>query len=99
LIDPASTPKSEVDKLVAAARLHGVETSAHFVAKPEDIAPAVAAARAVGAQGINVLASQLFYANHRNIQARVSNARLPAIYQWSEWVAEGRRDRLRPALH
>jgi putative tryptophan/tyrosine transport system substrate-binding protein len=89
LIDPASTPKSEVDKLVAAARLHGVETSAHFVAKPEDIAPAVAAARAVGAQGINVLASQLFYANHREIQARVSNARLPAIYQWSEWVAEG----------
>lgn len=89
LVDPASTPRPEVDKLIAAARLHGVEPSMHFVAKPEDIAPAVAAAQAVGAQGINVLASQLFYANHREIQARVSNARLPAIYQWSEWVMEG----------
>jgi putative ABC transport system substrate-binding protein len=51
-------------------------------AKPEDIVPAVDAAKGSGAQALNVLASALFVDNRRLIVERTAAVRLPAMYQW-----------------
>ena len=58
------------------------------VTKPEEIAPAIDAAKASGATALNVLASALLFNNRKIIFERVATWRLPAIYQWPE-MAEG----------
>ncbi len=89
LIDPASTPNSEIDKLEAAARSRGASFFGFRINRQEEIGPAIDAARAQGAEAINVLASQLFNVNHLEILDRLDRTGLPAIYQWPEWVTEG----------
>ena len=58
------------------------------VAKPEDIAPAVDAAKASGAETLNFLASALFFPVNRIDIERATAVRLPAIHHWPE-AAEG----------
>ena len=65
----------------------GVELSIHQVTKPEEIAPAIDAAKTSGAIALNVLASALLFNNRKIIFERVAAWRLPAIYQWPE-IAE-----------
>src|SRR5262249_36528634 len=72
-----------------AARARGVELSIQRLARPEDIVPAINAAKASDAAALNVLASALFYNNRTIIFDRVATLRLPAIYQWPEWAEEG----------
>jgi putative ABC transport system substrate-binding protein len=74
-----------------AARLRGVELSVFGVAGPEEIVPAINAAKASGAEAINFLASQLFGSsrNYRIVMERVAEMRLPGIYQWPETAEEG----------
>src|SRR5262249_55023937 len=70
-------------------RARGVELSIQRLARPEDIVPAINAAKASDAAALNVLASALFYNNRTIIFDRVATLRLPAIYQWPEWAEEG----------
>jgi putative ABC transport system substrate-binding protein len=88
IADPGSTSAGEL-KALQAAHPVGVALSIHQARNPEEITSAIDAARAEGAEAINVLASQLFNANHAEIIAAVARVRLPALYQWPEWAEEG----------
>jgi putative tryptophan/tyrosine transport system substrate-binding protein len=59
------------------------------IARPEEIAPAIDAAKASGAAALNVLATPLFFVNRRIIYERAATLRLPAIYQFPEMAEEG----------
>src|SRR5262249_1361565 len=50
---------------------------------------AIDAAKAGGAQGLNVLASPLLHGSRRTIFAHTTELHLPAIYQWPETALEG----------
>jgi putative ABC transport system substrate-binding protein len=89
LADTDTTSPQQLQKLQDAARTRGVELSLHRVARPEEIAPAVDAARAANAAALNVLASPVLFANRQLIIARTATLRLPAIYQWPEVAEEG----------
>jgi putative ABC transport system substrate-binding protein len=82
LADPAVSVPERLQALQEMARARGVELSVHRAAKPEDIVPAVDAAKGSGAQALNVLASALFVDNRRLIVERTAAVRLPAMYQW-----------------
>ena len=72
-----------------AARAKGIELVIQTVGTPEEIAPAIDAAKASDAAGLNVLAMPLFYANRRITFERTAALRLPTIYQWPEMVRQG----------
>ena len=88
LVDPGSTTAVQAKTLVQSAGMHGVELSIHQVTKPEEIAPAIDAAKASGATALNVLASALLFNNRKIIFERVATWRLPAIYQWPEMAED-----------
>jgi putative ABC transport system substrate-binding protein len=88
LVDPATKTSQQVQELVDAARSRGVALAIHQVTRPDQILPAIDAARAAGAAALNVLATPLFSTNRQAIIARTAALRLPAIYQWPE-IAEG----------
>ena len=60
---------------------------------PEEIAPALSAAKAAGAQAINFLASPLFSLpgtrNNALVLEQLVALRLPAIFQWPETAEAG----------
>jgi putative tryptophan/tyrosine transport system substrate-binding protein len=89
LADTNVSRPSQLKALEDAARARGVEFSLHRVARVEEIAPAIEAAKASDAAGLNVLASALFFNNRRIILERVAALGLPAMYQWPEWAEEG----------
>ena len=59
------------------------------MAKGEEIAAAIDAAKASGATALNVSASPLFFTHRQLIMDRVAVLRLPAIYEWPETAEEG----------
>lgn len=89
LADPAVTVQGHLRELEKAARAGGVELSVYKVSKASEIAPAIDAAGASGAQGLNVLASSLFNANQQLIRDRTAALKLPAMYQWPEMAEAG----------
>jgi putative ABC transport system substrate-binding protein len=89
LVDANTTTPRELDELMSAARERGVELSLHRVTILEEIVPTINAAKASGAEAINVLASSLFFNNRRMILERIAALRLPAIYQWPEMAEQG----------
>ena len=88
LVDPDSTTAVQAKTLVQSAGVRGVELSIQQVTKPEEIAPAIDAAKASGATALNVLASALLFNNRNIIFERVATWRLPAIYQWPEMAED-----------
>jgi len=89
LADSNTTAPRQLKALQDAARARGIELSLHRVAKPEEIGPAIDAAKNSGAAALNVLATPLFFANRRAIFERVTALRLPAMYHWPEMVEDG----------
>jgi putative ABC transport system substrate-binding protein len=69
LADPANTMPEQLRALQDAARARGIELSIHLGANPEEIAAAIDAAQASGAQALNVLAAPLLDANRRLIMS------------------------------
>ena len=88
LVDPGSTTAVQAQALVRSAGARHIELSIHKVTKPEEIAPAIDAAKASGATALNVLASALLFNNRKIIFERVTTWRLPAIYQWPEMAED-----------
>jgi putative ABC transport system substrate-binding protein len=89
LVDTNTTTPSGLRVLEDAARVRGVELSIHGVARREEIASAIDAAKAADAGAINVLASSLFFNSRAYIFDRVAALRLPAVYQWPEMAEQG----------
>ena len=84
LADPGTTAPAQLQGLQDAAKAHGMTLSVFPAGKQADIAPAIEAAHAAGAEALNVLASAIFYVAQRQIFARTAALKLPAIYQWPE---------------
>src|SRR5262249_47169987 len=63
--------------------------SIHSVAHREEIGSAIDAAKAVGAEGLNVLASALVFNSRAFIFDRARALRLPPVYQWPQMAEEG----------
>lgn len=82
LADPTVTAPQHLQALQEMARAGGAQFSVHRAAKPAEIVPAIDAAKASGAQALNVLASALFSNNRRLIVERTAALRLPAMYQY-----------------
>lgn len=89
LADSNTTGPRELQALQDAARTRGVELLLYRVSKPEEILPAIDAAKRSGAAALNVLATPLLFGNRRIIFERTAARRLPAMYQWPEMAEEG----------
>jgi putative ABC transport system substrate-binding protein len=89
LTDPNTTATRQLQALQDAARAHDVDLDIRTAGTPEEIIPAIEAAKASGAAGLNVLASPILFANRRLIFDRATALQLPAIYQWPEMAREG----------
>jgi putative ABC transport system substrate-binding protein len=89
LADVNSSSPQRLQTLEEITRARGAELSIYRVAKSEEMADAIDAAKKSGAAGLNVLASALLFNNHQIILARVEALALPAIYQWPALAQEG----------
>lgn len=89
LADPLVASPVNLQALEAAGRAAGVEITLHKAGTAAEIGPAVDAAKAAGAQGLNVLASVVLFINRQIIFERTAALGLPAIYQWPEYVDDG----------
>ncbi len=89
LADARLLKQPEVERLEAAARLKSVALSIVRVEKPEDIDPALEAARAAGAEGVNILGSPMLFSARHRIFAKTTALPLPTLYQWPEGAQEG----------
>ena len=89
LVDPNTTAPRQITELIDEARSRGVTLSVHRAGAAAAIGPAIDAARAEGAQALEVFASALFNANRASLIAHTNAARLPAIYQWPGWASLG----------
>jgi len=89
LADSNTTAPRQLQSLQDAARTRGVELSINGIAKPDQISPAIDAAKNSGTAALNVLASPLLFVNRQMIIERASALHLPAIYQWPETAEEG----------
>jgi putative ABC transport system substrate-binding protein len=88
LADPKTTAPRRLQALQDAARARGIELSIHEIAKPDEIIGAIDAAKAGAAEGLNVLASPLLFAERQQIITQAAVSRLPTIYQWPETAEE-----------
>jgi putative ABC transport system substrate-binding protein len=88
-----STPTFHIQALQQGARSLGVELTVFGVNGPEEIASAIDAAKASGAEALNFLATPLFSIpgsrNNRIVMDQVAAVRLPAIFQWPETAETG----------
>jgi putative ABC transport system substrate-binding protein len=89
LSDAQNNTPAQLQTLLDAARARGVELSVHRVERKEDIGLVIGAAKAGGAEALNVLASPLLHGNRHAIFTQTTELHLPAIYQWPETAQEG----------
>jgi putative ABC transport system substrate-binding protein len=89
LVDVNAAQPSRLEHMQAEARAHNVELALFPIAKPGEIAPAIAEAKSSGATALNVLASPLLFGNRQQIMQRAASASLPSIYQFADMAAEG----------
>ena len=89
LADPRVQRQQQLQALQEAALARGVELSIHAVTDANAIVPAINAAKAAGAEGLNVLAASVFGGNVKMIIAQTAALRLPAIYMWPDYAELG----------
>jgi putative tryptophan/tyrosine transport system substrate-binding protein len=89
LADVNGTLPQQLRALREAAHARGVNLSIYNVAKADEIAGAIDAAKSYGAAALNVLASTLLYNNRQIILPRVAALALPTIYQFPGMAEEG----------
>jgi putative tryptophan/tyrosine transport system substrate-binding protein len=89
LADVNSGSPQQLKMLEETTRARGAELSIYRVAKSEDFAGAIDAAKKSGAEAFNVLASALLFNNRQIILARTAALGLPAMYQWPTVPTEG----------
>jgi putative ABC transport system substrate-binding protein len=89
LADADSISPQQLQALQDAAQARGAAPIVYRVAKSDEIAGAIDAAKAAGATAVNVLASALLFNNRQIILSRLATLRLPAVFQWPEVGEEG----------
>ena len=89
LADSNTNAPRQLQALQDAARARGVELSIYEVAKSNEIAAAIDAAKKADAAALNVLASPLFFADRQVIMERATALHLPAMYHWPEVAEQG----------
>jgi len=93
MADSRQTPPYHLQTLQHAARSRGVELAVFGVNGPEEIASAIDAAKAGGAEALNFLATPLFSLpgtrNNAIVMERIVALRLPAMFQWPETAEAG----------
>lgn len=89
LADVNSSSPQQLKALEEITRARGAELSIYRVAKSEEIADVIDAAKNSGAAALNVLASSVLYNNRQIILTRAAALALPAIFQWPTVAAEG----------
>ena len=89
LVDARQTRQSHTKALQDAARVRGVELSVVGIERPEQIAPAIDAAKASGAQAVNVLASPLWYSSRGTIFERMAARACRRSTNGSRWRTRG----------
>ena len=89
LADVNSSSPQRLQMLEQITRERGAELSIYRVAKSEEIAAAIDAAKNSGAAALNVLASALLFNNRQIVLTRAAALALPAIWQWPTLTAEG----------
>jgi putative ABC transport system substrate-binding protein len=89
LADVNSSSPQRLQMLEEITRARGAELLIYRVAKSEEIAGAIDAAKNSGAVALNVLASALLYNNRQIVLPRTAALALPTIYQWPTVAAEG----------
>jgi putative ABC transport system substrate-binding protein len=86
-VDTANEPHFAA--LREAAKARGIEFVTRTVSAYGEIGPAIEAAKADGAQGLDVMGSALLFGSRKVIFERTAALGLPAIYQWPENAREG----------
>jgi putative ABC transport system substrate-binding protein len=81
--------ETSLDAMKEAARARNIELSIYRVASGQEIAAAIDAAKASGAEALNVLGSGMFFGLRQIIFERALALRLPAIYQHPDMAREG----------
>ena len=93
MADSRQTPPYHLQTLQHAARSRGVELAVFGVNGPGEIASAIDAAKAGGAEALNFLATPLFSLpgtrNNAIVMERIAALRLPAMFQWPETAEAG----------
>ena len=93
MVDSKVTPPYHLEMLQHAARSRGVEVSIFGVKGPEDIVPAIDAAKTSNAEALNFLATPLFSVpgtrNNQIVLERAAAMRIPTIFQWPETAEAG----------
>jgi putative ABC transport system substrate-binding protein len=93
LADSTVVPAYHLEALQRAAQSRGVDLAIFGVRGSDEIAPAIDAAKAAGAEALNFLASPRFSIpssrDNRVVMDRVATVRLPAIFQWPETAEAG----------
>jgi ABC-type uncharacterized transport system substrate-binding protein len=89
LADSEATTLPQLQALQDAAHARNIELSIHRIARPGEVAAAIDAAKASGAEALNVLASPMLYVNREIVIQSAAALRLPAIYVFPEAGEEG----------
>jgi putative ABC transport system substrate-binding protein len=89
LAESKVTPQHHIDELQEAARGRGVSLLITSVATRDEVLPAIESLKKSGAQAVNFLAGPLFSINSGAFIQRVTELRLPSIFQWAENAEEG----------
>jgi putative ABC transport system substrate-binding protein len=93
MVDAKATSPDHIQVLQQEARSRGIELLVFSMSRPEEIASAMDAAKASGAEALNFLATPLFSLpgtpGNRIVMERIAAARLPAIFQWPETAEAG----------
>jgi putative ABC transport system substrate-binding protein len=89
LADPSQTDTTRLDALKDAARASNIELSIYRIVSGQEIAAAIDAAKATGAEALNVLQSGLFFGLRQIIFERALTLRLPTIYFLPSMAQEG----------
>jgi putative ABC transport system substrate-binding protein len=84
-----SKSDSSLARVAAAARERHVELVVFEAQDLHQLADALAAISTAGIDAVNVLASSVLYGGRRAVMDHIAGSRLPAIYQWPEYAAEG----------
>jgi putative ABC transport system substrate-binding protein len=90
LTDSVGVPTADhLQALQASARTGGVELVIHRVDGSNEIGSTLDAAKAAGAEAVNILASAFLNNNRQAIFAKAMALRLPTIFQWPEGIKDG----------
>jgi len=89
LADAGNTTPDRLQGLRDAAHARGVELSVYRLVQADEVANAIHAAKAAGADGLNIMASPLWYSETAYIMQQAAALRLPAIYQWPDFAELG----------